>query len=60
MDYSPDLYSGEAFPRLSGALIEDAVPGYFEDMTEKFKGAPFFDSLVINPEYKRYEYPMSD
>ena len=60
MDYSPDLYSGEALPHLSGALIEDAVPGYFEDMTEKFKGAPFFDALVINPEYKRYEYPMSD
>ncbi len=60
MDYSPYKYTEESCPIFDGVTIKDAVPGYFEDMSEKFRGAPFFESLVINPDYKRYEYPMTD
>ena len=60
MDFSPDKYTEESCPVFDGVNVKDAVPGYFEDMSEKFRGAPFFKSLVINPDYKRYEYPMTD
>ena len=59
MDYSEQEYTERALPNVSGGLVCGAVPGYFEDMTEKFRSTPFFEKLLINPEYKRYEYPMT-
>lgn len=39
--------------------IVNAVPGYWEDMTEQFKLAPFYCHLRINPEYGLQQYPIS-
>ena len=43
----------------SSSLIENAVPGYWEDMTEKFRLTPFFRTLKINPEYGIQSYPIT-
>lgn len=43
---------------ISNNIIEDAVPGYWEDMTEKFKFTSFFHKLRINPEYGIQSYPI--
>ena len=40
--------------------ISDAVPGYFEDMTDKFSGTSFSESIKINPEYTKQSYPMAE
>ena len=59
MGYTPEEYTSQTVPSFEGTLIECAVPGYFEDMTDAFRAAPFFDSLVVNPEYEHHEYPMT-
>ena len=41
------------------AVVEQAVPGYWEDMTEAFLHTPFFRSLRINPEYGIQQYPIA-
>ena len=57
--YSPDKPEINAeIPDFSSAYLTDAVPGYWEDMYEDFKDASFFESLVINPDYKYLEYPI--
>ncbi|MBR4058947.1 MAG: beta galactosidase jelly roll domain-containing protein [Lachnospiraceae bacterium] len=43
----------------SSNVIENAIPGYWEDMTEAFEEAPFFRELRINPEYGLQRYPMA-
>jgi len=43
----------------SSNVIEQAVPGYWEDMTEAFAETPFFRELRINPEYGLQRYPMA-
>lgn len=60
MDYSEDNYLSESCPTLSGdrAMIPDAVPAYWEDMTDRFMAAPFFRNLKINPEYGLQQYPI--
>ncbi|MBQ4086976.1 MAG: beta galactosidase jelly roll domain-containing protein [Clostridia bacterium] len=66
MNYKEQKYEGTENPFTAlkdtwekHALIENAVPGYWEDMTEKFKLAPFFCQLRINPEYGLQQYPIS-
>lgn len=59
MDYSKTLYQGKEAPEFAGISVPDAVPGYWEDMTEIFEKAPFGSELVINPEYRVLEYPTS-
>ena len=44
---------------ISNSFIENAVPGYWEDMTEKFLETPFFRELRINPEYGLQQYPIA-
>jgi len=44
---------------VSSSLIENAVPAYWEDMTEKFRYSPFFGKLKINPEYGLQSYPIA-
>ena len=44
---------------MSSQVIECAVPGYWEDMTEAFSGTPFFRELRVNPEYGVQQYPMA-
>ena len=60
MDYSTEKYVGEENPWKKGCFVENAVPGYWEDMTDKFMHTEFFDSLCINPEYVIQQYPISD
>ncbi len=58
MDYAEDNYLSESCPSFKGTVIKDAVPGYWEEMTESFKTAPFFRNLKINPEYGLQQYPI--
>ena len=61
MDYSPDAYLSEEVPEFSKFSCKlDAIPGYWEDMTEKFERAPFYRLLRVNPEYGVQRYPIVD
>ncbi len=59
MNYTEDKYIGKENPWEKGELIEAAVPGYWEDMTDKFQMAEFFGALRINPEYGVQRYPIA-
>lgn len=59
MAYADDAYCGDTLPDFTGFAIENAVPGYWEDMTEQFLPAPFFGQLRINPEYGIQQYPIA-
>ena len=69
MSYSPTVYTEKINPfdpkmhktyfSSEKALIQNAVPGFWEDMTESFLHAPFFKNLKINPEYGLWQYPIS-
>ncbi len=59
MDYTAEAYTDEQMPEFSGFSVENAVPGYWEDMTDSFLSAPFFRHLKINPEYGIQRYPMA-
>ncbi len=63
MAYSPDIYEGVTNPFNTGlfsesSTIENAVPGFWEDMTDRFQYAKFFGKLKINPEYGLQQYPI--
>lgn len=60
MDYTEDKYTSEALPEFKGNLVENAVPAYWEDMTESFQKTSFFRNLRINPEYGIQRYPIAD
>ena len=59
MGYAPEAYADAQMPEFSGISVENAVPGYWEDMTDSFLSAPFFRHLKINPEYGIQRYPMA-
>ena len=59
MDYTTEAYTDNRMPQFSGFSVENAVPGYWEDMTDSFLLAPFFRKLRINPEYGIQRYPMT-
>ncbi len=58
MSYAEEAYLGTRNPWEQGFLVENAVPGYWEDMTDAFSAAPFFCSLKTNPEYGLQRYPI--
>ena len=64
MFYQKDAYISTDVPALynpahePSALVLNAVPGYWEDMTEEFKLMPFFCKLNINPKYGIQQYPI--
>ena len=60
MDYSEERYLSESVPLFKGSLVENAVPAYWEDMTESFQKTVFFRNLRINPEYGIQRYPIAD
>ena len=60
MDYSEEKYLSESAPEVKGSLIKDAVPSYWEDMTEKLAKTSFYRFLRINPEYGIQRYPIVD
>ncbi len=57
----PPLPDTDEGPETAAASnpVTGAVPGYWEDMTEKFRPLPFFDQLKTNPEYGIQRYPMA-
>ncbi len=59
MNYREEKYTDQVNPWQGGVVIENAVPGYWEDMTAVFKEAPFAEKLVITPEYQDLAYPMT-
>ncbi len=59
MDYTPEVYTDKALPVFTGFAVDQAVPGYWEDMNEQFLLAPFFGQLQINPEYGIQQYPIA-
>ncbi|MBR2477105.1 MAG: beta galactosidase jelly roll domain-containing protein [Clostridia bacterium] len=59
MDYVEEAYISDELPLFEGYEIKDAVPGYWEDMEDKFSIAPFASRFVINPEYTPLSYPIS-
>ncbi len=62
--YKDEKYESDTAPILVNPshepdnLMADAIPAYWEDMTEKFKEMPFFGRLKINPEYGIQAYPI--
>jgi len=57
--YGTEDAAGTEPEDMSSSVVENAVPGYWEDMTEKFMLTPFFRELRINPEYGIQQYPMA-
>lgn len=60
MGYSADTYTDKELPEFAGTLIQDAVPAYWEDMTDRLWKAPFFRDLQVNPEYGIQQYPIAN
>ncbi len=59
MSYNVDEYKGKECPSPEWFLIDNAVPGYWEDMVDSFWKAPFYGDLRVNPEYGVQKYPMA-
>ena len=59
MAYAEGVYCSEQLPPQEGFPINQAVPGYWENMTERFQNVPFFGLLKLNPEYGLQRYPMA-
>ena len=60
MDYTAEKYLGSENPWTNKTnLIQNAVPGYWEDMTDSFTFTDFYHKLRMNPEYGIQQYPMT-
>lgn len=59
MDYRAEAFTGIENPWTEGFPVENAVPGYWEDMMQAFSAAPFYSHLSVNPEYGNQRYPMT-
>ena len=59
MGYQEKKYTSTKLPKFDGETIADAVPGYWEDMTEQFSKTKFYRTLRTNPAYGFFEYPIT-
>jgi hypothetical protein len=59
MSYQEEAYTAETLPVFKGEAIPDAVPGYWEDMTDRFAKAEFYRTLRTNPAYGLWQYPIA-
>ena len=67
MNYKEEEYTEKINPweneslRLGSdaAAVDGAVPGYWEDMTDKFIYTPFYRGIRVNPEYGIQKYPIT-
>lgn len=59
MAYIEEKYSENIIPKLKWELINNSVPGYWEDMNASFQSTDFFRKLKINPEYGLQSYPIA-
>lgn len=57
--YDEESAAGTELDNMSSNIVENAVPGYWEDMTAAFMRTPFFCKLKINPEYGLQQYPIA-
>ncbi len=72
MAYSEEAYTGTEVPDANLSVtaidmpdarfdtIDDCVPGYWEDMSEKFSVAQFYRRLRINPSFGIWKYPIAE
>ena len=59
MSYAQGVHTDKNEPAMADAYeIENAVPGYWEDMVASFQMAPFFRELKVNPDYGIQRYPI--
>ncbi len=58
MNYTYEAYTGETNPWTEGYVIENAVPGYWEEMADAFYMAPFHSTLQVNRFFGLQHYPM--
>lgn len=55
-----ESYSLDVLPEIKdGYVIADAVPGYWEDMMDKFREYPMHRELNYNPAYSLQRYPQT-
>ena len=53
-------YDKETQPEIGeGYVIEGAIPGYWEDMMDKFREYPFHREFFYNPSYSLQRYPQT-
>ena len=58
MAYRPYDCESIAFPSFEGKTVENAVPGYWEDMVPAFRAAGISDGFRINPQYAQQTFPI--
>lgn len=51
-------FAPDRFGRFFTIHVENAVPGYWEDIADQFAASLFYSKLHINPEYGIQRYPM--
>ena len=59
MAYRPYAWETVDLPKFQGVVVENAVPGYWEDMVDAFRAAGMRDEFRINPFYSRQTFPIS-
>ena len=59
MAYRPYEWDSPNFPDFKGVRVENAVPGYWEDMTAAFRAAGMKCEFRINPQYAPQSLPIS-
>ena len=59
MAYQPYAWETLDMPSFKGAVIDNAVPGYWEDMVPAFRTAGMKDDFRINPVYEVQKFPIS-
>ena len=58
MAYQPYAWETVDEPPTRGVHVENAVPGYWEDMAESFRAAGMTNQFRINPWYSRRTFPI--
>ncbi len=59
MDYIQDEYTDTRAPELSGCIIKNAVPSYWEDRIPDFSETFLYENLKWNPDYTIQKYPIA-
>ena len=59
MAYQPYEWVSPSLPDFSGVRVENAVPGYWEDMVGAFRAAGLKCEFRINPQYAPQTLPVS-
>ena len=59
MAYRPDAWNSTEIPVFAGVPIPNAVPNYWEDMTNAFRSVGMRDKFRINPDHAEQFLPMT-